>query len=99
MWNTRSIQALSVGGLCSPLRGGALPRPKSSETFGVPGSETHLGLQTDSFQEIVNKLAWVLGSTYRVQYSNRRSPARLYAQRIATAIVKAHGYPSKISTS
>jgi len=87
------------GGSVQPPTGGVLPRPRSSDRFGVPGSETHLGLQTDSFQEIVNKLAWVLGSTYRVQYSNRRSPARLYAQRIATAIVKAHGYPSKISSS
>jgi len=85
------------GGSVQPPTGGTLPRPRSSEALGVPGSETHLALQTDSFQEIVNKLAWVLGSTYRVQYSNRRSPARLYAQRIATAIVKAHGYPSKIS--
>jgi len=85
------------GGSVQPPAGGNLPRPTSTEPFGIPASETLLALQTDAFQEIVNKIAWCLGSTYRVAYSNRRSPPRLYAQRIATAIFKAHGYPSKIS--
>ena len=85
------------GGSVQPPTGGSLPRPTASEPFGISAYEAHSQLQTDSYQEIVNKIAWVLGSTFRVQYSNRRSPARLYAQRIATAIVKAHGYPSKIS--
>ena len=65
--------------------------------MGVEAGETHPALQSDAFKELINKLAWVLGSTYRVPYSNVRTAARAYAQRIAQATLKDHGYPSSIS--
>ena len=64
--------------------------------FGVLPSTTHPALQQDVFKELVNKLAWVLGSTYRVTYSNPRSPARAYALRIVKAVLRDNGYPAKI---
>jgi len=84
------------GSVQAPI-GGAPVVPAPSGPFGVPAAETVSALQTDAYQEIVNKIAWSLGSTYRIPYSNRRSAVRLYAQRIARAVVKAHGYPTKIS--
>ena len=64
--------------------------------FGISIVDTHPSLQTDVFKELVNKLAWVLGSTYRVPYSNPRSPARQYALRIVQAVIRDNGYPAKI---
>jgi len=72
--------------------------PTSAETpLGVPPLETHLALQTDVAKELVNKIAWVLGSTYRVPYANMRTDARQYAWRIVKKVIEDHGYPSKIS--
>jgi len=68
-----------------------------STPLGIPPIEAQPQLQTDSYKELINKVAWVLGSTYRVSYSNRRSPARLVAQRIATALIRECGYPSSIA--
>jgi len=75
------------------------PGSSSSEhiALGVPAIETHTALQTDAFKELVNKFAWVLGSTYRVPYANTRTAARQYAISIATRVVQVHGYPSKIA--
>lgn len=70
-----------------------------ADQLGVPPSDTHPGLQTDVFKELVNKIAWVLGSTYRKPYSTARNPVRSYAVKVATAILRDHGYPEKISRS
>jgi len=67
------------------------------DCLGVVASETHAALQTDAFKELVNKLSWALGSTYRQPYSGVRSPARQYAIKMAQAIMRDHGYPSKIA--
>lgn len=69
----------------------------STGPLGCPPSECQPQLTTDCYQELVNKLAWVLGSTYRVEYSNRRTRARTLAQRIANSIVKDSGYPWTIA--
>jgi len=76
-----------------------LPRPVSAGPFGTPAEATHPALQTDVYQEIVNKLAWCLGSVYRVPYSGKRTAVRIYAERIAQAVVRDHGYPVKIAKS
>ncbi len=75
------------------------PRPTSASdvALGLLPQETQAGLQQDMVKELVNKLAWVLGSTYRVPYSNQKSTARSYAWRIAKSVLRDHGYPSKIS--
>lgn len=69
------------------------------QALGVPATETHTPLQTDCFKELVNKIAWVLGSTYRQPYSAARSPVRLLAVRLAGAVLRSEGYPSKIRVS
>ncbi len=74
-----------------------LAHPAPSSAFGVPAHQTHPALQTDVYQEIVNKLAWCLGSVYRVPYSGKRTAVRIYAERIAQAVVRDHGYPVKIA--
>lgn len=65
--------------------------------LGVPAAITHLALQTDAFKELVNKFAWVLGSTYRVPYGNTSAPARVAAVALARRVVREQGYPSKIA--
>jgi len=66
------------------------------EPIGVPASETHLALQTDAFKELINKLAWALGSTYRTPYNNTLSPTRQLAIKVAHYVLAGQGYPSKI---
>ena len=65
--------------------------------LGIPPHETQLSLQSDVCKELVNKVAWTLGSVYRAPYSNMRTPARAYAWRIVKQVIKDHGYPSKIA--
>jgi len=74
----------------------ALPLP-ANDPLGTPPLETHLALQTDCAKELVNKIAWVLGSTYRVPYANMRTDARQYAWRIVKKVLEDNGYPSKIA--
>jgi len=69
----------------------------STDPLGVPPLDTHIALQTDVAKELCNKIAWVLGSTYRVPYANMRTDARQYAWRIVKKVIEDHGYPSKIA--
>jgi len=71
--------------------------PNSETPLGVPPLDTHIALQTDVAKELCNKIAWVLGSTYRVPYANMRTDARQYAWRIVKKVLEDHGYPSKIA--
>jgi len=65
--------------------------------MGVIALDTHLALQTDVCKELVNKFAWVLGSTYRVPYANMKTDARQYAWRLVKKVIEDHGYPHKIA--
>jgi len=65
--------------------------------LGIPPSEAQIALQSDIAKELVNKIAWTLGSVYRQNYSNMRTPAREYAWRIVKQVIKDHGYPAKIA--
>jgi len=69
---------------------------KAAEMLGIEAAFTHPPLMQDCFKELVNKLAWTLGSVYRKPYSGVRSPARMYALEIARVVVQEHGYPQKI---
>lgn len=69
----------------------------SDDPLGIPPHEAQLALQTDVVKELVNKIAWTLGSVYRQNYSNMRTPARSYAWRIVKQVIKDHGYPGKIA--
>jgi len=67
--------------------------------LGVSADLTHPALQTDAFKELISKLAWVLGTTYEVPYSNNRTASRMYALRIARRILQDQGYPRSIARS
>jgi len=77
-----------------------LPPPEGSlqtgEPLGIPPHEAQLALHTDVCKEMVNKIAWVLGTTYRRSYSNRRTIARQLAWQIVKQVIEDHGYPDKI---
>lgn len=68
----------------------------AEDALGIPAADSHVALQTDVTKELVNKIAWVLGSTYRTSYSNMKTTTRAYAWRIVKQVIKDHGYPSKI---
>jgi len=87
--------------VCAQLRndgpdGKPIRTDRSDTPMGIPPSEAQIGLQQDICKELVNKVAWVLGSVYRVNYSNMSTPARAYAWRIVKKVIEDHGYPSKI---
>lgn len=65
--------------------------------LGLPSQQTQVALRADIYKELVNKLAWVLGSTYRVNYSNGKHPARAYARRLVGRVLSDHGFPRTIS--
>ncbi len=58
------------------------------EFVGSTPGETQLAFR----KELVNKLAWVLGSSYKKRYSGKTAPVTLYAQRMVSAILRDHGY-------
>lgn len=64
--------------------------------FGLPSQETQVDLRSYVYKELINKIAWALGSTYRVNYSNVKMPARQYANRIAGKVISDHGFPHSI---
>jgi len=66
------------------------------DPLGIPPAETQDALKADAYKELINKISWALGSTYRVNYSNTRMPARGYAQVIVGAIVRDHGFPRSL---
>jgi len=70
------------------------PQP---DAMGIPAKDTLPALQSDAFKEIVNKLAWALGTTYRVPYRNPRAGARLVAIRLAGLTIDSEGYPPHIA--
>jgi len=73
---------------------GKAPIPSEGRgPLGIPAVETVVGFQTEVFKELINKLAWALGSTYRLPYSNQRTPARQLAISIAKHLVDREGYP------
>lgn len=68
----------------------------SKEQLGLPAYATQPLLQQDIYKELINKMAWAVGSTYRMPYHNLRTLARLVAKECARAIVTEHGYPHHI---
>lgn len=87
--------------MCAQLRNENSQLPPVNTTLadsplGIPPHEAQIGLQQDVVKELVNKIAWTLGSVYRRNYSNMRTPARAYAWRIVKQVINDHGYPDKI---
>jgi len=71
--------------------------PSGPGPLGVPPGDTYSELQHVCFKELVNKIAWAVGSTYGRPYHNTRTSARLAAIEAAKAVVAEHGYPRNIS--
>ena len=64
--------------------------------LGLDGQDTQIALQSDVYKELINKLAWVVGSSYGVPYNNSRTQARATAIELAAALIQTHGWPKKI---
>lgn len=73
-----------------------IPDLAEDSPLGIPPDQAQIALQQDCVKELVNKLAWALGSFYRSSYSNMRTPTRAYAWRIVQRVLRDHGYPEKI---
>ena len=69
------------------------------DPLGIPAQDTHPRLQSDAYKELVNKLAWVIGSTYQTPYAGNKTVCRTYARYLAADIIRDQGYPSKIGIS
>ncbi len=91
MATTQHQTPLDLVQVLEPLQSLLLPT-----AMGLTVAQTHSALQADIVKEIANKLAWVLGSVYRVPYNNRGSVPRGYAWLMTKAILRDHGYPRKI---
>lgn len=65
--------------------------------LGIPAWDTNPALQQDMVAELANKLAWAMGSTYRMPYSNKKSLVRKVAWQMMQELIIEHGYPSKIA--
>ena len=76
-----------------------LPMPKPSENgkLGLDAQDCQPQLATDVFKELVNKISWAVGSTYRQSYSNTRSNVRHVSRLIAVRLITEHGYPASIA--
>jgi len=87
--------------VCAQVRKGwevpSVETSHSDSPLGIPPHEAQIALHQDVVKELVNKIAWTLGSVYRQPYSNMRTPARAYAWRIVKQVIRDHGYPAKIS--
>lgn len=76
--------ALLPGFLPDGARVGAIGR----EVEQLSHEEVHLYTK-----ELTNKLAWAVGSFYKVPYSGKRTIINKYVFRCARAILRDHGYP------
>ena len=65
-------------------------------SLGIPAASTHALSQSHAWAELVNKLSWAIGSTYRVPYRNPRTGARLTALSMAQVLLQDHGYPAHL---
>ncbi len=74
------------------------PTPSEGETtrIGIPAHLTQPALQQDVYKELINKLSWAIGSTYRRTYTQRRSNVREAAGRLARDLITEEGYPASI---
>lgn len=74
-----------------------LPSPPSDgHAFGIPSQLAQPALQSDAFKELVNKIAWALGTTYHVPYANQRTVGRRWATELAKNTIASQGYPARI---
>jgi len=73
-----------------------LPVPRSVDTsgrLGVPPGEIRPEVQSPVYVELINKLAWAIGTTYGVPYSSMRTLTREIATDLAKLLINSQGYP------
>lgn len=68
------------------------PLGQEIEPFGVAGPTVGPQVQSDVFKELINKLSWAIGSTYKKRYSGKQSDVGDYARMCAHAVIRDHGY-------
>jgi len=66
------------------------------EPIGIPAEYSDIRLQASAYAELVNKLAWALGSAYRVGYNRPKDDPRRTALAMARTFVADHGWPKYI---
>lgn len=85
----------------SPTTGEVLPHfhPDGSKegSLGIHVEDTSLEWRHDRQKELINKVAWAVGTFYSVPYSARGSVAHGYAARIVRAVLRDHGYPGGLA--
>ena len=71
------------------------PLGKEIDPFGssVVSTAANAQAQSDAFKELINKLSWAIGSTYKKRYSGKSCEVTDYARMCAHAILRDHGYP------
>jgi len=75
------------------------PFPSSLLDFplGIPPVDTQDALKADHYKELINKIAWCLGTAYGRPYSSIQQPTRKYAHVIVAAIIRDNGFPSSLA--
>jgi len=66
------------------------------ERMGVAIPDAKPELTYDMMRELGNKIAWAIGSTYRVPYRSKHSEAVKAAGLAALQVLDHHGYPAHI---
>ncbi len=71
-------------------------RPAGRDPLGVHISDVDPELTPEVLKELTNKLAWALGSTYKLSYHGKRSRVREAAWDAVKELIHQHGYPEAI---
>ena len=88
-----ALQSTTPGTEGDPRRKWNAGKPSSTaQPFGKFTPEAPLSDQPAFYEELQNKLRWALGSSYHVRYSSKKTPLAEYVRRIASAVVRDHGY-------
>jgi len=74
-----------------------MPNTLRQAALGVPPADTQDALKADHYKELINKIAWALGSAYDRDYSRINLPTRKYAHELVASIIRDHGFPRKLS--
>lgn len=70
------------------------PLGQEIEPFGVAAAAASAEAQSKAFKELINKVSWAIGSTYKKRYSGKGCEVTNYARMCAHAILRDHGYPA-----
>jgi len=81
----------------SPTTGAFLDFREDGEAAGAIGRTASQVSQEEILaftRELTNKLAWAMGTFYKVPYSGRQTVIQQYVMRATRAILRDHGYPN-----